>query len=220
MAPVRPVVACAPISGPPSAAGQRERNLPTMRSPTSVSTSHMPEAWAAARAELVATDCPGCIMQLQDNINHANGTQRPVHILELLDQLRQQGRLKMSSKTPERLTFHDPCQVSRRGGATGAARNVLKHLGVDFREMEYGGDYNWCCGGGGGVVTIKRAGPLRRRVFKLKMDQVEKTEADELLSSCANCRQSFDDSQEYFNWDYKMGSLMEMVAENLEEGQS
>ena len=49
------------------------------------------------------------------------------------------------------------------------------------------------------------------------MDQVEKTEADELLSSCANCRQSFDDSQEYFNWDYKMGSLMEMVAENLEE---
>jgi hypothetical protein len=37
------------------------------------------------------------------------------------------------------------------------------------------------------------------------------------LSSCANCRQSFDDSQEHFNWDYKMGSLMEMVAENLED---
>ena len=39
---------------------------------------------AASGAELVATDCPGCIMQLQDNINHANGKQRPVHILELL----------------------------------------------------------------------------------------------------------------------------------------
>ena len=39
---------------------------------------------AASGAEKVATDCPGCIMQLQDNINHANGTQRPVHILELL----------------------------------------------------------------------------------------------------------------------------------------
>jgi Fe-S oxidoreductase len=50
------------------------------------------------------------------------------------------------------------------------------------------------------------------------MDQVESTEADELLSSCANCRQSFDDSQQHFNWSYKMGSLMEMVAENLEEG--
>jgi glycolate oxidase iron-sulfur subunit len=35
-------------------------------------------------AELVATDCPGCIMQLQDSINHAGGGQRAVHILELL----------------------------------------------------------------------------------------------------------------------------------------
>lgn len=37
-------------------------------------------------AELVATDCPGCIMQLQDSINHAGGTQRAVHILELLSE--------------------------------------------------------------------------------------------------------------------------------------
>jgi len=39
---------------------------------------------AASGAQLVATDCPGCIMQLQDNINHAHGRQTPVHILELL----------------------------------------------------------------------------------------------------------------------------------------
>ena len=35
-------------------------------------------------AELVATDCPGCIMQLQDSINHAGGKQRALHILDLL----------------------------------------------------------------------------------------------------------------------------------------
>ncbi len=40
----------------------------------------------ASGAELVATDCPGCIMQLQDNINHAGGRQKPVHILELLNE--------------------------------------------------------------------------------------------------------------------------------------
>jgi len=39
---------------------------------------------AASGAKLVATDCPGCIMQLQDSINHAGGRQRAVHILELL----------------------------------------------------------------------------------------------------------------------------------------
>lgn len=39
---------------------------------------------AASGAELVATDCPGCIMQLQDSINHAGGKARAVHLLELL----------------------------------------------------------------------------------------------------------------------------------------
>ncbi len=140
-----------------------------------------------------------------------------VHISEYLADALNSGKIKVN-KVDTSVAYHDPCQVSRRGGATQAARDVLKHLGVDHREMKNGGDYNWCCGGGGGVITIKRADALRHRVFKLKMDQVEATEADELLSSCANCRQSFDDSQQHFNWRYKMGSLMEMVAENLEEG--
>ncbi|SHJ07378.1 glycolate oxidase iron-sulfur subunit [Malonomonas rubra DSM 5091] len=35
-------------------------------------------------AELVATDCPGCIMQLQDSINHAGGKQKILHILDLV----------------------------------------------------------------------------------------------------------------------------------------
>ena len=39
---------------------------------------------ATSGAQLVATDCPGCIMQLQDSINHAVGGQRAIHILELL----------------------------------------------------------------------------------------------------------------------------------------
>jgi len=39
---------------------------------------------ATSGAQLVATDCPGCIMQLQDSINHADGGQRSIHILELL----------------------------------------------------------------------------------------------------------------------------------------
>jgi glycolate oxidase iron-sulfur subunit len=42
---------------------------------------------AESSAELVATDCPGCIMQLQDSINHAGQKQKTVHILNLLDEV-------------------------------------------------------------------------------------------------------------------------------------
>ena len=138
------------------------------------------------------------------------------HISEYLADALNSGKLKVR-KVDKSVTFHDPCQVSRRGGATQAPRDVMKHLGVDFREMQNGGDYNWCCGGGGGVVTIHRADELRYKVFKLKMEQVEATEADALLSSCANCRQSFDDAQNHYNWKYTAESLLELVAENLED---
>lgn len=39
---------------------------------------------AASGATLVATDCPGCIMQLQDSVNHAGGSARAIHLLELV----------------------------------------------------------------------------------------------------------------------------------------
>lgn len=35
-------------------------------------------------ADMVATDCPGCIMQLQDSLNHAKSDVRVGHILDLL----------------------------------------------------------------------------------------------------------------------------------------
>ena len=139
-----------------------------------------------------------------------------LHISEYLADVLNSGKLKVN-KVDTSVTFHDPCQVSRRGGATQAPRDILKALGVDFREMENGGDYNWCCGGGGGVVTIHRADDLRYKVFKLKMEQVEDTKAEKLVSSCSNCRQNFDDCQTHYDWDYKMDSLLELVAENLVE---
>jgi glycolate oxidase iron-sulfur subunit len=36
-------------------------------------------------AELLATACPGCIMQLQDAINHEGVAARAVHLLDLID---------------------------------------------------------------------------------------------------------------------------------------
>ncbi len=39
---------------------------------------------ANSGADWVATDCPGCIMQLNDSLNHAGLPQKSVHILELI----------------------------------------------------------------------------------------------------------------------------------------
>ena len=138
------------------------------------------------------------------------------HISEFLAEQVNNGKLRLN-KVDKSVTFHDPCQVSRRGGATQAPRDVLRALGVELREMDNAGDYNWCCAGGGGVITIHRADKIRYKAFQIKMAQVEDTGAEMLLTSCSNCRQSFDDSQEHFHWDKTMHSLLELVADNIAE---
>lgn len=140
---------------------------------------------------------------------------RVLHVSEFLAEAVREGRLKLRP-LEETVTFHDPCQVSRRGGATEAPREVLAALGAELREMPPAGNANWCCGGGGGVVTLHRADAHRYRAFEIKMKQVEAAGAARLATSCANCRLTFDDGQAHHKWDRKMESLLELVAGQLD----
>jgi len=136
------------------------------------------------------------------------------HMSEFLADAVASGGLRVK-QVGRSVTFHDPCQVSRRGGATRAPRTVLNALGVELVEMESTGDLNWCCGGGGGVLAIPSASALRHAAFKIKMQQVDATGADQLVTTYANCRKMFDEGRAHFNWNRTADSLLQLVAENL-----
>lgn len=138
------------------------------------------------------------------------------HITEYLAMLKREGKLSFKP-IDDKITYHDPCQVSRRGGAEADARYLLSGFAPNFREMAPTGNYNYCCGGGGGVQAIARAAPLRHKVFEIKAQQVEKSGADIMVSSCANCRLTMDESIAALHWGGKLESLVEMLAENLVE---
>lgn len=138
-----------------------------------------------------------------------------MHITEYLAELKRDGKLRFKP-LEKSVTYHDPCQISRRGGAMEEARYLLEGFAADFREMSPTGNYNWCCGGGGGVQAMSRAADLRHKVFKIKMAQVEDTGANTMLSSCANCRLTMDESKEHWHWDKGLDSLVEVLAEHLD----
>ena len=139
---------------------------------------------------------------------------RVLHVSEFLAENIANGRIRVRT-VGKSVTFHDPCQVSRRGGATEAPRSVLRALGFELRETSDSGALNFCCGGGGGVIANHRADELRYKAFEIKMRQIDAAGAEMRVTSCANCRQTFDDGQVHFHWDKTMGSLLELVAENL-----
>ena len=93
-----------------------------------------------------------------------------LHMAEFLARAIREGKLKLKPMATS-ITFHDPCQVVRRGGAIEDPREVIAALGADLREMTDHGEFNWCCGGGGGVISMHRPDPIRYRAFKIKMEQ-------------------------------------------------
>jgi Fe-S oxidoreductase len=139
---------------------------------------------------------------------------RIVHMTEFLDELLTGGRIRVK-RIGATATFHDPCQIVRRGGLEAAARRVLAALGFELRELADHGVAGWCCGGGGGVVSNQRAAPLRHKVFEFKRQQVEATGAERFVTSCGQCRITLEQGAKHANWDRRPESLLELVADNL-----
>lgn len=139
---------------------------------------------------------------------------RVLHMTEFLDQLIADGRIRVTPLGGS-ATFHDPCQIVRRGGLEAAARRVLAALGFDLRELAHHGLEALCCGGGGGVVSNVRATPLRHKVFELKRREVDATGAERFVTSCGQCRITLEQGARHAHWDKSPDSLLELVAAQL-----
>ena len=139
------------------------------------------------------------------------------HILEVLDEFREQGLLKTDGYEEQKLTFHDPCQIARMGGVIDPPRRLMDMVAKDFVEMADHGKYNWCCGGGGGVSANEDAKELRLIAFRRKKSQLEAIHADRLVTACANCRIVLEEGLEHYQMDVPLVGLTELIADHLVE---
>jgi Fe-S oxidoreductase len=139
-----------------------------------------------------------------------------VHIVELLDQLVREGRLRTRGRDGRRLVYHDPCQLARRGGIVEAPRRLMDRVSEHHVEMPSSGDANFCCGGGGGVSAIHRAEKLRFAAFECKKGQIETAAAEALVTSCANCRNVLEEALEQYDMELPVLGLTELVAQYID----
>ena len=142
---------------------------------------------------------------------------RFVSITEVHARYIREGRIRLDkTKFTEPVTYHDPCQIARNGGVFDEPRYILDHLTTDFREMSPDPVYNWCCGGGGGLVALgEETLDFRMKSSRVKADQVKETGATDLVTACENCHTQLSNLNDHYQLGVEVRFLSSMVADAL-----
>ncbi len=129
-----------------------------------------------------------------------------------------EGKIKLDSNViTERVTYHDPCNIARSGWIVEQPREILRSFVKDFVEMTPTGDQNYCCGGGGGLVSIDEIHDYRMEIGgKVKAEQIKKTGADIVIAPCANCKKQLKELVEHYAIPCRVMGLHDLLLQAIE----
>jgi len=131
-------------------------------------------------------------------------------VLDLLDEYLRDGRVRVDpAKNAARVTLHDPCNLVRWGGVVEPQRRILRRAVQDFVEMTPNRADNYCCGGGGGMLSMSEYADRRIASGALKAEQIRATGAKVVATPCHNCA----DQLLELNKRYKLGVEIKAVVE-------
>lgn len=141
------------------------------------------------------------------------------HVVRLVYDFWKAGRIKLKKGAYDdgTVTFHDSCKIQRRGGHIKEPRELLAWLAPKaFKEMSPAREQALCCGGGGGVISIKEADSLRFAAFGQKVDQMKAAGAKSVCMVCSNCRLQFTEGVAHYKADVQVRGLTDMVSKAME----
>ncbi len=150
---------------------------------------HNVEGLKAMGAEVVAPYCPCCFAVMKHIWkNYVEIPFKVVHILEVVADLVESGRLKFTKPFSGKVTYHDPCYLSR-GWGDGAGvieqpRRIINAIpGIELVEMEHNRLHSRCPGSGGG---LRRSNPelSEEMAGYFIVKEAEATGAKVLLTAC------------------------------------
>ena len=152
--------------------------------------AHNLAAVRAIGASRLVMTCPSCYHMWRHLYAQELGEPLGVQVVtasELLLDLLAEGRLPLGeARRPGIVTYHDPCDLGRKGGHYEEPREVLRRVpGYTLVEMQSSREHALCCGGGGDLETF--APDLTARVAAQRIAQAAEVRASVLVSACPQC---------------------------------
>ncbi|MFH0963928.1 MAG: (Fe-S)-binding protein [Planctomycetota bacterium] len=135
----------------------------------------------------IVTDCSTCASFLKDyprlfdagTSEHARAEAFAGRVRDVIELIPPEAVTRQVSGL---VTFHDPCHLSRYQTLSPRARAILRKACADYVELP---EADWCCGGAGSYSVTHAA--LSARVLERKMENVRRTGAATVLTSCPAC---------------------------------
>lgn len=136
----------------------------------------------------IITACPHCFNTLKNEYPALGGTYEVIHHTTFINELLYSGRISVEGGGFEgkKITYHDSCYLGRVNGIYEAPRSVLAAMDADLVEMKRCRTKGLCCGAGGAQM-FKEDEPGNQRINEARMEDIEETGAEVVVSNCPFC---------------------------------
>ena len=163
----------------------------------------------------IVTNCPHCFNVIANEYPDFGGRYEVMHGTELVSRLIAEGRLKMSGRIDESITFHDPCYLGRYNGVYDAPRLILEAIpGLRLQELPRSRERGLCCGAGGGRMWMEEK--LGSRINQTRMREIQEAGTDAVGLSCPFCMVMIGNAKEEIGAATRPFDVLELARRAME----
>jgi heterodisulfide reductase subunit D len=174
------------------------------------------EVMKNSEAKRIVVTCAGCLKTLRDDYPKL-GIELPevLHVTQMLQEIIQKKKLKL--KTPDRpmkITYHDPCHLSRAAGVYDDPREVIKSIpGVELVEMETKREAAMCCGAGGGLRSYDA--DLAKKMAADRVKSALEIDAEMIVTACPFCETNLISGAKQIDSSIRVVDVVDLLADSL-----
>jgi len=165
----------------------------------------------------IVVTCAGCLKTLREDYPKLKvNIPEAKHVVEVLPRIIREKKLKLKPLGRDiKVTYHDPCHLSRALGLYEEPRDLIKMIpGLQLVEMETTRETAMCCGAGGGLRSFDSE--LSKRIAADRVKSAHTVEAEMIVTSCPFCEHNLKEGARKINSSVRVVDVVDLLAESLD----
>jgi Fe-S oxidoreductase len=162
----------------------------------------------------IVTTCPHCLHTIKNEYPAFGGHFEVIHHSQLINELVENGSLKLDQDDTQKITFHDPCYLGRHNHIIDAPRKAINLVHPNYIEMPLHGLNSFCCGAGGAQMW-KEEEEGNQRVNAKRFQEAQAIGADTLAIGCPFCMVMLNDARKDADSEMQVMDIAEIIAAQI-----